>query len=168
MPWSVGSNVTAGSVLTASRYNQDVIENLNVIGGAWTAYTPTWTNLTVGNATQESHYIAAGKLYIVRVKLTFGSTTSISTIPEFTLPNGVSYRSVNTNVTPFGLGMMFDDSASQAHGCVITGGTAVTRARFLLQTSGGTYVGFGAATATAPFTWTTSDRLEGQFMFEAA
>jgi hypothetical protein len=169
MPWSVGAVVSTGDVLTASRYNQDVIENLTMIGGAWTAYTPTWTNLTVGNATQASAYIAAGKLYVVRIKLTFGSTTSISGIPEFTLPNSASHDSDYTTLAGvWGLGTMNDVSGPVSVGCTIFPGLAATRGRFLIQQVNATYMTFAAASATIPFTWTTGDQLEAQFMFEAA
>lgn len=41
-------------------------------------WTPTWTNLTVGNGTVNAHYQTTGNLVTFQMKLTFGSTTSIS------------------------------------------------------------------------------------------
>ncbi len=160
------TDFSPGNVLTAAQMNA-IGENLSVIGGAWTSYTPTWTNLTVGNATQASAYIAAGKLYVVRIKLTFGSTTSISGIPEFTLPNSASYDSDYTTAAHLGLGAMNDVSGPVTTGCVIFPGTVATRARFLIQQTSATYLTYAAASATIPFTWTTGDQLEAQFLFEA-
>lgn len=168
MPWTTPkTDFAPGNILTAAQMNA-IGENLSVIGGAWTSYTPTWTNLTVGNATQASAYIAAGKLYVVRIKLTFGSTTSISSIPEFTLPNGASYDSDYTTLAGvWGLGTMNDVSGPVSVGCTIFPGTAATRGRFLIQQVNATYMTFAAAGATVPFTWTTGDQLEAQFLFEA-
>lgn len=78
MAWSIGSNVTAGSVLTASRYNQDVIANLTELApfmSAWTSWTPTLTqtvSVTVTNT--RSVYMKVGKLVIATFSLT--ATTS--------------------------------------------------------------------------------------------
>ena len=46
MAWTTPSTWTAGAVLTAAQLNTQVKGNLDVIGGAWTAYTPTWTGAT--------------------------------------------------------------------------------------------------------------------------
>jgi hypothetical protein len=45
---------------------------------AWTAYTPTLTNITLGNGGLNFVYAQLGKTVQVRGSLTFGSTTSIT------------------------------------------------------------------------------------------
>jgi hypothetical protein len=168
VPWTTPkTDFAPGNVLTAAQMNA-IGENLNAIGGAWTAYTPTWTNITVGNGTQDSAYLNAGKLYLVRIKLTFGSTTSVSGLPEFTLPNSATYEGSYSVFTPVGLATFYDDSAGAGRAGTITPATTTTRARILINTADTTYVGFAAISSTAPWTWTTSDRIEAQFMFEAA
>jgi hypothetical protein len=166
MAWVTPSNVATGDVLTASKWNQDVVENWNALGGAWTAYTPTWTNVSVGNATQSSAYVNAGKLYIVRIQLVFGSTTSISGVPEITLPNGVSVSAGYNTLSPVGQCSALDVSTGGSSLAWFTrSGSTAQRLRIL--TVGTT--GFGAWSATSPWNpWQTGDRIEGQFMFEAA
>lgn len=169
MAFVTPTDVATGEVLTASRYNQDVVANFAAIGGPWTAYTPTWTNLTVGNATQASAYINAGKLYIVRIGLQFGSTTSISGSPEFTLPDGVSVNSSYYDTYVFGTGSMRDDSAGFGFTSpILRSTTTAGRLRFATTNAAGTYARNDVVSATIPFTWATSDRIEGQFFFEAA
>ena len=169
MSWSVGSNVTAGSVLTASRYNQDVLENLNVIGGAWTSFTPSWTNVTTTSATNEGHYMAAGKFYVVRIKLTWGASTAFTGSPLLTLPNSASLRSIYGTTFPLGQVSMTDVSTGALFvGSVIPRDTGVTQVRFISYNAGGTYLQAGSWDATNPATWATGDRMEAQFMFEAA
>jgi hypothetical protein len=46
------------------------------ISGAWTAYTPTATNFTVGNGTLTGKYVQIGKTVCVRINFTAGSTSS--------------------------------------------------------------------------------------------
>ncbi len=169
MAWSIGSDVTAGSVLTASRYNQDVIANLTAIGGAWTAFTPSWTNVTTTSATNEGHYIAAGKLYIVRVKLTWGASTAFTGSPALTLPNSASLKAIYGTTFPLGqVGMTDVSTGALFTGTVIAPASGATQVRFISHNAGGTYVQAGSWDATNPTTWASGDRLEAQFMFEAA
>jgi hypothetical protein len=47
--------------------------------GAWIAFTPSWTNLTVGNASINSGaYCQVGKVVVVRFNLKFGNTSSLT------------------------------------------------------------------------------------------
>jgi hypothetical protein len=43
---------------------------------AWTSYTPTATNFTVGNGTIAGKYAQVGKLIVIRVNFTGGSTST--------------------------------------------------------------------------------------------
>ena len=43
-----------------------------------TTFTPTWTNITVGNGTSTGSYVQVGDLVFVRASLVFGSTTALS------------------------------------------------------------------------------------------
>ena len=55
-------------------------------GASWSAWTPTWTNLTVGNATQTARYSQSGKTVFFSLKLVLGSTSSVASSPNFTFP----------------------------------------------------------------------------------
>lgn len=169
MAWVTPSNVATGDVLTASKWNQDVVENWNALGDAWTAYTPTWTNLTVGNATQNSAYIAIGKLHIVRIFLKFGSTTSISGIPEITLPNGVSFSSGYAGTTIIGTGNLRDASGGTDYmSPLMRSASTAARLRFLCEQVNATYAAAAAISASVPMTWAVDDEISGTFTFEAA
>ena len=169
MAWVTPTNVSTGDVLTASKWNQDVVENWNSIGGAWTSYTPTWTNLTVGNATQDSAFIAAGKLHIVRIFLKFGSTSSISGIPEITLPNGVSFSSGYAVTTIVGTGGLRDASGGTDYTAILMrSGSTAARLRFLAEQVNATYAAASAISASIPMTWAVDDEISGTFTFEAA
>lgn len=168
MAWTAPkTDFDPGDVLTAAEMNA-IGENLDAIGGAWTAYTPSWTNLTVGNATQASAYISAGSLHVVRILLTFGSTTSISGQPEFTLPNGVSMSSAYVPTSLLGTGNAQDANAGIAYSLNIwRSSSTAARARFIAQQVA-TYVRDAAISSSVPMTWATSDILSGTFVFEAA
>lgn len=147
---------TAGQVLTAAQ--------MNAIG-EWIDYTPTWTNLTVGNAVQDFRYIKINKFICVVGVLTFGTTTSMGTSVSFTLPQtAVTYASANER---FGVGI-FEDTGTDAYDAWVLAGTSTTTARLRVPVASGTYINSSQVAPTVPFTWTTSDRISVNFIYEAA
>ena len=147
---------TAGQVLTAAQ--------MNAIG-EWIDYTPTWTNLTVGNAVQDFRYIKVNKFICVVGVITLGSTSSITNTLSFTLPQtAVTYASANER---FGVGI-FEDTGTDAYDAWVLAGTSTTTARLRVPVASGTYINSTAVSSTAPFTWTTGDRISVNFIYEAA
>lgn len=66
MPFANPTVVSTGDVLTASRYNADVVGNWNMFGAAWTTFTPTLTAVTVNpnlgtTGTATGAYLQIGK-----------------------------------------------------------------------------------------------------------
>lgn len=129
----------------------DEIDALFATGGAWTSYSPTWTNLSVGNGTVVANYLKIGKLVVGEVILVWGSTTSISSSGVlFTLPaNNGALTSAETLGT---VGMLDASAASKYSGLAFVNSST-------------TGVIYGTASpnvlisATSPFVWTTSDAL---------
>jgi hypothetical protein len=176
MAWTTLGTVAPGDVLRANSgtaaYN-NVIENLNVIGGAWTSFTPSWTNLTVGtggSASNTGHYMNAGKLYIVRTRTVLGSSGfSVGTNPQLTLPNSSSFSTAAAAAAltlSLGIAAMLD-SATATYWASIAPSTS-TRVEFRLLRADTAWLSTGTATATVPMTWAASDEIVCQFMYEAA
>ena len=165
MAWVTPTNVATGDVLTASKWNQDVVENWNAIGGAWTGYTPSWTNLTVGNGTVSAKYIAAGKLIIGRVAITWGSTTSASGAISFSLPATASSEYGQEKVF-FGDVRLEDAGVASSAGYIRLKTT--TTADIVVMNAASTYITFAAVSNTVPWSWGTGDNIHGQFIYEAA
>jgi hypothetical protein len=91
MAFTDPTNVTVGSVLTAIRYNEDVVGNWNMFGAAWTNYTPTFVNLTQGDGTLFAKQLTVGKVVMFYVSFTFGSTSSMGgSVLSVTLPTAAS------------------------------------------------------------------------------
>ena len=130
--------------------------------GAWTTYTPTWVNLTVGNGTLVARYCQVGKVVTVMLRLTFGSTTAITG----------GYVQVGAPVTSgvssgaLGSAYMLDNGVADYPGLVKQDGTGA----FAIQpiNAAGTYASLGNLTSTTPFTWGTNDVLNVFFSYEAA
>jgi hypothetical protein len=120
-------------------------------GSKWNSYTPTWTNLTVGNGTQSAIYRYIDGGIWVKGVLTFGTTTSISGTVTQTIPNSETSKSTGFNVGACGI----LDSGTQNY----AGMTHVTASSTSISFFHGETGNTGAVNATTPMTWTTSDQL---------
>ena len=129
----------------------------------WTAYTPTFTNFTVGNGSVTAEYLQVGKLVYVNFTISLGSTSSMSTGPFFTLP--ITARNVNQRY----LGFVYIEDAGVANYSGVVEFRNNTTVTLKIPAVNGTY--FGGPTdlsATVPFTWGTNDFIQGSFTYGAA
>jgi|DEB0MinimDraft_10_1074344.scaffolds.fasta_scaffold39374_2 hypothetical protein len=133
---------TSGQVLTAAQ--------LNSISEA-TAFTPSWTNFTPGNATESWYYIRVNDFIFVYGQTVLGSTSSMSADPQIACPEGTltGQNFVSNGIVKFGV--------SGTH----MGSTQKNGNNFLMNvhTAGGTYVGVTGVNATAPGTFTTGSSI---------
>lgn len=128
---------------------------------AWESYTPSNTNVTVGNGTQVAAFIRIGRTVHFRYRLTFGSTTSFSAAPRIGLP--VTPAILTTDHETFGVATIIDAGTRVFTGtCYQGAGTA--HATPTHSESGN----FGIVDATNPMTWTTGDVLILKGTYEAA
>jgi hypothetical protein len=148
--------------------NTHVRDNLNHLAEqinrtGWTSWTPTWTNLTIGNATQAAKYAYAGMTTFFRIEITLGNTSSVGTTPTFTLPQtAVSHQSY----FPIARAAYNDSGTAVYDGLVIFAST--TAAYLQVANVSGTYPSIATVTATVPFTWTTNDQILVSGFYERA
>lgn len=134
--------------------------------GAWASWTPTWTNLTVGNGTVVARYDQLGKTVHCRLSLVFGSTTAITGGVIFSLPvTRAAYGGTN-GITPLGTATLFDTPGAAYLGTVQNLSTTTARIRAL--NAAGTYLSTDTLSATVPFTWAVGDEIAAEFVYEAA
>jgi hypothetical protein len=130
--------------------------------GAWTSFTPSWTNLTVGTGSEvnQGYYCQIGKTIIFRLYTKLGSSgSSVGTTPTLTLP--VSIQTTNMQLlVPIGQCTYLD------------GGTAwpgyIDGYGSLRTTTIATYPTLANVTATQPFTWGAADIITIYGFYEAA
>jgi hypothetical protein len=133
----------------------------------WSSWSPTWTNLSVGNGSVTARFIQiGGRLVICRVTVVFGSSTSVSGDIQFTKPvDSVAYAGV-AGVSPLGIATAYDLSDDRVYeGVVANYSTTKVATRFHLAS--GTYVTRALTTIAIPFTWAAGDELHAQFAYEA-
>ena len=131
----------------------------------WATWTPTYSNITVGNGTVVARYVQHGKTILCDFTFTLGSTSSIGTSPTITLPVTATsqYVADRTNV---GGSQMRDTGTATYLGTVYLPDT--THMSTLASNSSGTYLSGSPVTASVPFTWTTGDILYLRAVYEAA
>jgi hypothetical protein len=123
--------------------------------GAWTAYTPTFVNFTLGNGTVTSFFCRNGKTVHLTGSITFGSTSSIATFAGFILP--INSARIEQN----GSSCYTDTGAVSVGG--ITRTTSVNIASWTMSNS---LANFGAVGAAHPFTWGNGDILSWTLTYE--
>jgi len=145
----------AGEVLTAA--------DMNGIGEAIT-FTPTWTNLTVGNAVQDFKYTRVNNFVMVTGKITLGTTSAITGSVTMNLPITADTASIGSLVGTINLS---DQSVGIYPGVgLIETSTTCTLVSVLAN---GTYLGIVAVlSSTVPFTWTSTDAIRINFVYKAA
>jgi hypothetical protein len=128
-------------------------------GGGWTTWSPTYTNIVIGNGTATARYAQIGKTVFVEYKLVFGSTTTISAPARVSTPitakmNGDSFY-----------GNYLDSGTAAYQGWIsLPNGDLFELA---VPTATGTYVGAASVNTTIPFTWTTNDTIWFRATYEA-
>lgn len=124
----------------------------------WTPYTPTLTNVSLGNGTISAAYAQLGKTVAVRFILTLGTTSSVSgTITVSTPVNGTS--------THVGGCYMNDATGSIYPGTVICQSTTFT---MRAHNSSATYATLLAFNNTVPVAPAANDQYVATFTYEAA
>ena len=147
---------TALDILNAS--------DLNAIGES-ESWTPSFTNLTVGNGSLTAQAIRVNDLYVANFRLAFGSTTSMGSDPRVQLPlasattsrylsvgSAFHYFDASTGLEYVGVGRIYD--------------TDEVRMRYIRQsTASGNPIYAYSLSSSLPFTWTTSDELYGLIVY---
>jgi hypothetical protein len=145
---------TAGQVLTAAQMN-GIGETLS--------YTPTTTNVTLGNGTLSASYVQVQKLVYAEIILSFGSTTAFTGQPTFTLPvnwAGGSDLVTNSVSSFFDAGVALYLGGAYIEPTKLSPWVSVSSTAFLTTPTGN-------VSATSPFTWGSGDSLIMRIVYKA-
>ena len=150
---------TPNTVIKSTEINS----NFDEITSAWTTWTPTRVNITVGNGTEKAYYKQVGKTVIARYVFTCGSTSSIGGAVRISYPVTPNADMLVDDM-PVGYGTILDAGLNLYTAmCIDDNGLGVN---IQLVNTAGTY-GQQAATNGA-FTFGTNDRIAAYFIYEAA
>lgn len=135
-------------------------------GGAWTSYTPTFTNFTIGNGTLVAAYKQVGKIIYARIRFIMGSTSVYGSVPTFTAPvAAASYYATGNNFIGVGYA---EDAGNSASNVGFQFGSSSTVITIVAMKTDGMYGSWVGSAGNAPFNWGTGDYFSGEFVYEAA
>ena len=128
------------------------------VGGVWQSYTPTLSNITLGNGTLAARWARVGKTITGNIRFVAGGTTSYSA-GNLALSVPVAPAAWISALDVIGSGWIDNGSGATRRGTTIQ-----------LASSGSSnmqhlYEG-GTVMNNAPFTFTTTSRISMQFMYE--
>ena len=141
----------------------EIIDALQTLG-VWTAYTPTWTSVTVGNGTVSFSFTQFNKVVHVWGSFQLGSTSAVTGVPLFTLP--VARETSGFAVRILGTASLGDFGTATYTGIPIS--TGANDCYVFSSLASGTYAQEGSVSATVPFTWTTNDAITVNLTYRAA
>ena len=155
--------------------NDAYFDGLVGSGTAWTAFTPTWTNLTVGtggNALNTGVYQQHGKVVFYRVQMVFGTRApSMGSAPNFVAPvtpKTSQYVASNGMCANVGYANLLDTGVTEWLGFVRINSSDLTKFDIVVSETTGTYGRVGQPSSTIPFTWAAGDGITATGMYEAA
>jgi hypothetical protein len=113
-------------------------------------WTPSWTNLTVGSATQVATFMLYGGLVRANIRLTWAANTSISGNVSVSQPITKALDSYTT----VGAAALVDAGTALFMGEGVSNGTNIDLRAIKVDS---TYAVWAYVTSTVPHTWTTND-----------
>ncbi len=131
-------------------------------------FTPVFTNFTLGNGTiNNAWYARSGKFMTGEVDITLGSTSAMGTDPQFAVPNDQKIDTELTvldNAIVLGRAALVDTGTEGLLGFTTSNNESLIKIRVERANGGGsTYNRQNIISNSAPFTWTTSDRIIAKF-----
>jgi len=125
----------------------------------WQTWTPSYTNLTVGNGSVTAKYQQIGKTVNFEFLFAFGTTSAMGTVPQITAPVTPAryFKFFPTRIEDSGTGI-FTGVADFANGLMYP----------CVTTTNATYAGIAYLQSTVPMTWAVNDTLFISGSYEAA
>lgn len=127
---------------------------------AWKTYTPTLTNVTLGNGTLVARYIQIGKVVHMHFRITLGTTSAVSGTPIITLPVATTSARLHT-----GFGNATNGTTNFP---VETRYGSTTTTQAYVFNAANTFLERTNINGTAPFTWASTHILDFNLTYEAA
>lgn len=157
-----------GAVLT----NSNLSTTTGDLGGAWSTYTPTFANTTLGNGTVTGKYIKIGRFVHFYASFKLGTTSAVSSNPTITLPVTASATAFDAGSGDVRIGQTsFEDNGVASYDGVTTivaTSTSATTAKIIPLGTASTYLGPVGVSSTVPFTWGNLDTMRVSGSYEAA
>lgn len=145
----------AGQVLTAAQ--------MNAIGET-VSYTPTFTNISIGNGVSTWKYTRVNNNILLLGSIVFGTTTAVTGLINVTFPIAAD---TTTNTAIVGIASA-QDSGTGTFPLGIYQLSTNALGLYAIGSAGTNLGPLAATSATVPFTWTNTDEIRVNLMYKAA
>lgn len=159
--WADGEG--GGTPLSSTRMNyiETGLESASANAeGPWVAYTPTYTNFTLGDGSATARYKAIGKTVHASGYILLGSTSVVGTLPRISLPLAASTANL---IVPE---LIYTDAGSSFY--FGTGRVVQSAVELYTLSVAATYPTLAAVTSAVPFTWVANDEIRFSVTYQAA
>jgi len=157
---AAGANpATLTRQVRVSRTGQIFERERTVAMGEWTTWTPTWTNVTVGNGDVTARYSHIGKTVHFTLQLIFGSMTAVTGLIGFSPP--INNKAASASEV-YGVGVAYDATDGSRRPLIIISGSAI-----LMRVQSGEHPAVSTS-SVSPITWATGDQLYLRGTYEEA
>jgi hypothetical protein len=143
----------------------DINTNFDEITSAWESWSPTYSGISIGDGTATAFCKKIGKTVHFVHTIICGSTTAITTFPQFSLPYN---RSSNYTATVTIVGTtIFNDGGVFYIGVsgLLTSAQSIA---LRVMGSAGTYANWVSPTSTVPFVIASGDQIVSTGTYESA
>jgi hypothetical protein len=121
------------------------------------SYSPTLTNITIGNGSVTGSFVQIGNIVFWQVLITFGTTTSLGAVPRVSVPVPASVNVYGPVMSTHSYAVDSSSGTSYFIGVV---GTSTTDMLLVTFSSTSALSGNQPITSTVPFTWATGDTIQ--------
>jgi hypothetical protein len=174
------TNPTATSLLTSPSHAQqhsdinDAVEALeakvaigNTVLGTYTAYTPTFVNVTAGNGTTSGAYCRVNNFVHYYGSFTLGSTSAVTGAISIVLPININ-ADVAVGISTIGIMNLLDLSANTTFQGIARYNASPNSCFAGVINASATYGSWIALNASSPMTWATGDSINFNLYYRAA
>jgi hypothetical protein len=144
---------------------RDFEEIAQYFNGAWTPYTPTTSNITMGNGTVTGAYRKLGRIVHAAAAWTFGSTSALTGRPSIGVPFTI-YNPVNIGPHGHGSGRWLQHG-NQEWPVVVRFPSDIGNNEVMFMWSDEAHTSNGVVNATHPFTPSAGDILQFAATYES-
>lgn len=136
-------------------------------GSSWVmqSWSPTFSNLTVGNSVVTAGYIQVGKMVFIRLNIKLGNTSAVGTSPSVAAPVAPKSAAYNPGSENVIIGQAYYVSGGVAVPGLLIFNNSATNIQFIYTP---TATSVASLSATTPGTWTTNDYINCEGWYEAA
>lgn len=160
----LAATLSAGAAYTwtVPTFEPDTLRHCREDSTRKLSFTPQWTNLTVGNGTVETYYQRIGNVTKGKIRLVFGTTTSISGSVSVAPPTTHKHSPSGTSYFAIGSISMVDSGVA-----LYMGETVLNAGSFEMRAIGaaGSYANWAYMTSAIPHSWGNTDILEIDFEY---